>query len=252
VSEEHARASWVEQVMGRPVSLLARGAVAGPAVPAAVEAVFAELRRVDELLSPYREDSEVSRIARGERFRRHRDTREVAGLAERARELTGGLFDATRPDGRWDPSGLVKGWAVERAARHLDVVGVDWCLNAGGDVAVSSRSGAPFVVGIEDPADPSTLLATVPSSGLAVATSGTAARGRHLYDPRSGAAADELASVTVVGPSLTWADVLATAAFVAGQAALDLVARLPGYTALVVRRDGTTASSPGWPGTLLR
>jgi thiamine biosynthesis lipoprotein len=238
--------------MGLPVSLLARGAVTGPAVPAAAERVFAELRRVDALLSPYREDSEVSRIARGERFSRHPDTLEVAALAEQARELTDGLFDATRPDGSWDPSGLVKGWAVERAARHLDVAGVDWCLNAGGDVVVSCASGAPFRVGIEDPADPSLLVATVPSSGLAVATSGTAARGLHLYDPRSGAAAHELGSVTVVGPSLTWADVLATAAFVAGREALDVVARLSGYTGLVVRRDGTTAVSPGWPGTLLR
>ena len=238
--------------MGLPVSLLARGAVVGPALPDAVEAVFAELRRVDELLSPYREDSEVSRIARGEPVDRHPDTLEVAALAEQARELTGGLFDATRPDGTWDPSGIVKGWAVERAAQHLDVAGVDWCLNAGGDVAVVCSSGVPFVVGIEDPADPSTLVATVPSSGLAVATSGTAARGRHLYDPRSGAAADELGSVTVVGPSLTWADVLATAAFVAGRAALDVVTRLPGYTALVVARDGSSAVSPGWPGTLLR
>jgi thiamine biosynthesis lipoprotein len=249
---EPDRRSWVEQVMGLPVSVLARGHLAQPAVTTAVESVYAELRSVDALLSPYREDSEVSRIARGDVFERHPDTREVAALAEEARALTGGLFDATRPDGTWDPSGLVKGWAVERAARHLAVDGVDWCLNAGGDVVVVCPSGVPFVVGIEDPLDRTRLAATVPSTGAAVATSGTAARGEHLYDPRSGRAATGVASVTVVGPSLTWADVLATAAFVAGDGALSVVASRPAYTALVVAKDGRTTTSQGWPGTLLR
>ena len=237
--------------MGLPVSLLARGAVDGGDVDRAAASAFAALRDADLLLSPYREDSEVSRLARGDRFAPHPDTVEVRRLVDEARLRTGGLFDATRPDGTWDPSGLVKGWAVERAGRHLTGPAVDWCLNAGGDVLVLSRSGEPFVVGVEDPLDPSRLIASVPVGIGGVATSGTYARGRHLYDPRTGAAAEDVASVTVVGPSLMWADVLATAAFVAGEAALALVSGHPGYTALVVRTDGTSEASVAWPGTLL-
>jgi thiamine biosynthesis lipoprotein len=232
---------WVEQVMGLPVSLLARGE--RPDV--AVEAFYAELRWVDAVFSPYEEESEVSRVARGELALAdaHPLLQHVAQRCEQERERTGGLFDATRPDGRWDPSGFVKGWAVERASRLLPE-GPDWCVNAGGDVVVRSPSGEPFRVGVEDPRDPSRLVAVVPLRAGGLATSGTAARGEHLYDPRSGAAATALASLTVVAPTLEQADVLATAAFVDG--ALRLVVE-SGCEGLAVRADGAQARTPGFP-----
>jgi thiamine biosynthesis lipoprotein len=237
------RRSWVEQVMGMPVSLLARGHdLSG--VGRAVQQVYDELRWVDEVFSPYREDSEVSKVARGTLALAdaHPLVQEVARRCDEWREATGGLFDATRPDGRWDPSGLVKGWAVERAARHLGG-GLDWCLNAGGDVQVIAPSGEPFRVGIQDPFDDRRVAAVIACAGGGVATSGTAARGAHLYDPLTGAAATALASVTVVGPSLESADVLATAAFVGATTGL-----LPeGYAALTIDLDGTMSATPGWP-----
>jgi thiamine biosynthesis lipoprotein len=76
-----------------------------------------------------------------------------------------------------------------------------------------------------------------------VATSGTAHRGAHLVDPRSGDPVDEVLSVTVVGASLLWADALATAAFVLGRAGLDLIETVAGYEAVVVERDGFRATS---------
>jgi thiamine biosynthesis lipoprotein len=242
--------------MGLPVSVLARGAGAdGPSARGAVDLVFAELRRVDETFSPYRPDSAVSRLARGElRLADCTDeVREVSARCERARLRTGGLFDATRPDGSWDPSGLVKGWAVERAAQHLSGPGgapdgLDWCLNAGGDVIVLTPSGDPFVVGIQDPADPRAVAATVRCAGGAVATSGTAARGAHLYDPRTSApVVTRWLSVTVTGPSLETADVLATAAFVAADAWAATVAGIDGYEALAIAADGSLARTAGWP-----
>lgn len=238
--------------MGLPVSVLARGTDAG-SQDAAVRAVFAELVAVDAVFSPYRADSVVSRLARGELTLAGCDTQvqDVAARCLLARERTGGLFDAARPDRRWDPSGLVKGWAVERAARHLAAVpGVDWCLNAGGDVVVVSPSGEDFVVGIEDPSNPARLAAVAPCRGGGVATSGTAARGEHLYDPRTGAPAAGVASVTVVGPSLETADVLATAAFVAGARALEVVEAVPGYEALRIDLHGRLAGTTGWTGSV--
>jgi thiamine biosynthesis lipoprotein len=242
--------------MGLPVSVLARGAGADEPGPArAVARVYAELRRVDATFSPYRDDSAVSRLGRGE-LRLVDCTDEVRDVAERcsrARAWTGGLFDASRPDGSWDPSGLVKGWAVERAARHLaaagaEAPGVDWCLNAGGDVLVLAPTGEPFVIGIQDPTEPLLVAAAVPCAGGAVATSGTAARGAHLYDPRTGQpVVTTWLSVTVAGPSLETADVLATAAFVAADAWAATVAAVDGYEALAIAADGTLARTAGWP-----
>lgn len=238
--------------MGLPISVLARGDGAqSPEADRAVRAAFRELVDVDAVFSLYKPDSQVSRLGRGEIGwdECDHDVRDVAERCARATELTGGLFDATRPDGTWDPSGLVKGWAAERAARHLAEVPVDWCLNAGGDVLVLSPSGESFTVGIQDPRDVRRVAAAVPCSAGAVATSGTAARGAHLYDPRnSSPASSPWLSVTVLGPSLEMADVLATAAFVAGDGWQDVVVRVPGYAGLGIDAEGALRDTAGWPG----
>lgn len=230
--------------MGMPVSVLARGLAARSAQAAdAVAAALADLRGVDALFSTYRPQSEVSRLNRGEIALGDclSEVREVAVRCARARELTGGLFDADRPDGTWDPSGLVKGWAAERATRHLaGIGGLDWCLNVGGDVAVVSATGRPFGIGIQDPRDASLVAVSIACRQGGVATSGTAARGTHIYDPRTGAAAGgPWFSVTVLGASLETADVLATAAFVAGPRWADVIRTVPGYDGVAVAVDGT-------------
>lgn len=238
--------------MGLPVSVLARGEQAdSPRADSAVREVFAELVEADRVFSPYRSDSAVSLLARGELGWDDVNpvVREVAERCRRARDLTGGLFDAQLPDGGWDPSGLVKGWAVERAGERLrDVPDLDWCLNAGGDVLVLCSSDRPFTVGIQDPRDPRRVVTTVARSDGAVATSGTAARGAHLYDPRTGGPVQSRwLSVSVSGPSLEHADVLATAAFVAGEEWPAMLEALPGYEGLGVLADGNLHATPGWP-----
>jgi FAD:protein FMN transferase len=246
-----SRRSWVEQIMGLPVSVLARGEGAGSArADAAVRDVFAELVEADRVFSPYKTDSAVSRLGRGEVGWDDVDTvvREVADRCVRARDLTGGLFDADLPGGGWDPSGLVKGWAVELAGERLrDVADLDWCLNAGGDVLLVCPSDLPFTVGIQDPRDPGQVITSIARAGGAVATSGTAARGAHLYDPRTGGPVQtRWLSVSVSGPSLEYADVLATAAFVAGEEWSDVLAALPGYEGLGILADGNLFATAGW------
>ncbi|HZX06236.1 FAD:protein FMN transferase [Kribbella sp.] len=243
------RRSWVEQLMGMPISVLARGAYAESAeAEAAVKEMYADLGEVDRVFSPYKPDSDVSRLGRGEAGWDDvdPDVRDVAERCAAARELTGGLFDADLPGGGWDPSGLVKGWAVERAGDRLRAVdGVDWCLNAGGDVLVICPSAEPFTIGIQDPHDPGRVVASLARTRGAVATSGTAARGEHLYDPRTGrAAASRWLSVSVSGASLEYADVLATAAFVAGDDWPGVL--LPGYEGLGILADGNLQATPGW------
>jgi FAD:protein FMN transferase len=241
--------------MGLPVSVHVRGPAArGPEVAAAVRAALALLHRVDELFSTYRPDSEVWRIDRDELALNEASpwVRDVCVLADQARDDTGGLFDVRLPgpDGvrRFDPSGIVKGWAAARAAELVDALpGHDYCLNAAGDVVVGGRADGtrPWRVGIEWPGRPG-LLGFVECRTGAVATSGSAARGDHVLDPRTGTAPTALLSATVTGPSLIRADVLATAAFVRGDDAVEWVERFPGYRAMVVRRDRTVLQSEGF------
>lgn len=229
-----------------PISLLARGTSAHDKGQAA-ERVFAELRAVDARFSLYRDDSELSRLHRGDLRLAdcHEDVREVRELCRHWSAATDGLFDPVTPAGVWDPSGLVKGWAAERASRHLAAAGGDWCLNAGGDVVVITTSGEPFRIGIEDPRD-STAIRAVLRTRQSVATSGTTNRGEHVYDPRTGAAArTPWLSVSVTGPSLMAADVLATAGLVAGPRWGDL---LPGaYAGLAIDTDGVAHPHGAWP-----
>lgn len=241
--------------MGMPISIHLRGAgLADAAVATAVEAVFSDLRGVDAVFSTYRPDSDISRLNRRDvtLTECHPTVSEVVRLCEEARQRTGGAFDPNLPapgGGRWfDPSGLVKGWAAERAAAHLAHLDVDFCLNAGGDViARAGDASARWRVGIEDPEDLRRILGVVPVRSGAVATSGRAHRGHHIVDPRGGRPARELLAATVTGPSLMWADVFATATIVGGPAALEWFADLPGYEALVMTPTGEVFATPTFP-----
>lgn len=230
--------------MGTQASLHLRGrridSAAG--VEPAVAAVFGHLRAVDELFSTYRPDSQVSAFRRGElpHVEWHPWLTEVVALCDEARDRTDGYFDAWLPGG-FDPSGLVKGWATERATAHLTgLCGFDHYLNVGGDIAarVGVTTAPPWRVGVEDPADPTAFLAILELRTGAVATSGTAARGSHIVDPHTGTHPRGLLAVTVTGPTLLWADVFATAAFARGGADVAdwVAARAPGYEVAALAR----------------
>ena len=247
--------AWVEQIMGMPVSIHVRGVGArgaharGTEVADAVERVFADLRAADTMLSPWQADSQVSRLQRGELTLTDADplVREVHRLCETALERTDGWFDAWNavPDrpGVFDPTGLVKTWAVARAARHLRELavrtGIGYAVGAGGDVLTRpAADGAPWLIGIEDPRDRSVVLATLPAGDGGVATSGIAAKGAHILDPHTGERVVGVLSATVAGPSLMWADVFATAAVAMGPAAVEWVTSLHGTSGLLVLADG--------------
>jgi thiamine biosynthesis lipoprotein len=234
--------------MGTVVSFDLRGA--DPA-PGALERAIAWLHEVDARFSPYRPDSEVSRLAEGTLTEReaHPDVRAVLAMCEAARVDSGGAFDVRRwsADGRLDPSGLVKGWAVQRAADELDAAGArDFAIDAGGDVVARGEAevGRPWRVGIRHPRIVDRVAAVLSVSDLAVATSATYERGAHIRDPRSKRPAMGLQSLTVVGPSLTWADVYATTAFVMGLDGLAWVADHAGYGALAITADDRVIWTP--------
>src|SRR4051794_41324604 len=112
---------------------------AATGIEVAIEAAFDHLRHVDGRFSTYRSDSEVSRFNRGEIDARlcSAELREVLAMCETARSTSDGYFDIRghRSDGAIDPSGLVKGWAVEGASRILDAAGAsNYTINAAGDL----------------------------------------------------------------------------------------------------------------------
>ena len=240
----------VEQVMGMPISLALRGRHADDVrADAAWAAALASLREADAVFSTYRTGSVISRLDRGDLALADcpQEVAEVLAIAEQARVESDGAFDVHRPgeDGtvRLDPSGVVKGWAVQRAAAAFEALeDTDFCLSAGGDMVCRTREpeSPGWRIGIEDPHEPGRIVAVVPVRNGAVATSGTAHRGAHLEDPRTGAAPAALASVTVVGDDLTWVDIEATAAFVLGDAAAAWLAGRGGRTGLIVYADGRT------------
>jgi len=238
---------YVDHVMGMPVSLALRGRHTedGEARGAWAEAM-ATLHDVDRVFSTYRADSVVSRLQRRELTVEQcpPEVTQVLRLGEQARLGSDGAFDVRREVGGevvLDPSGVVKGWAAERAARPLrHLTDTDVCLSVGGDVVchVAGPDSPEWRIGIEDPHDPRRVLAVVPVRTGAVATSGLAHRGGHVTDARTGLVPTGIASVTVVCDDLTWADLDATAAFAQGPDALRWLRTRPGRTGVVVWTDG--------------
>jgi thiamine biosynthesis lipoprotein len=252
---------YVEHVMGMPISLALRGRHADTVRGRdAWGAVMVELAAVDQVFSTYRSDSIISRLNRGEVDLADSppEVAEVLDLGRQAAEASAGAFsivlptDPTDPGGgrRLDPSGVVKGWAADRASAHLAALDdTDFCLSAGGDIVCrAALDHEPWRIGIEDPHDPRRVIAVVPLHAGAVATSGAAHRGTHLVDARTGRAPEGVASVTVIGPSLTWADIDATAAYAQGAEAVAWLRHRPIHSALVVTSDGRAISVvPGSP-----
>ena len=235
----------VEHVMGTVVSLDVRG----PVPAGALERAVASLHEADRLFSTYRADSAVARLERGE-VELGDCPAEVAEVLAACRvwnAVSAGAFDAWA-SGRLDPSGLVKGWAVQRASDLLHAAGCTvTSVNGGGDVVVrGTREDRPWRTGVADPLRRGQLLAVVEGTDLAVATSGATERGGHVLDPRTGRAADGLAGVTVVAPELVQADVCATAATVLGADALSWLEAQPGVEALVVDPRGRVSVTSGW------
>ncbi|HEY9293328.1 MAG TPA: FAD:protein FMN transferase [Microlunatus sp.] len=241
----------VDHVMGMPISVALRGPDAATASgEEAWTAVMNELRAIDAVFSTYRADSVINRFSRGE-LRLHEcpvEVAEVLALGGRAASESDGAFSIWLPgsDGtvRLDPSGVVKGWAVERAARHLDALAsTDYCLSAGGDITcrVADPSRPAWLIGIEDPRQPNRIFSTVSVRRGAVATSAATHRGNHIVDARTGLIPIGVSSVTVIGPSLTAVDIDATAAYCQGLDAAAWLRGRPDHTGLVVWADGASS-----------
>ncbi|MFZ5815135.1 MAG: FAD:protein FMN transferase [Bacillota bacterium] len=156
-----------------------------------------------------------------------------------------------------DLGGLHKGLAVDQAAAALRAHGVTRGLvDAGGNMlALGLRAdGSPWRIGIQHPRRPDRVLAVIPLSDQAIATSGDyqqffeqgGKRYHHVLDPRTGEPASGVLSVTVLAPTAVEADLLSTALFVLGpERGMELVSRSPGVEALWVTGALELVATPG-------
>lgn len=234
----------VEACMGTVFSIDVRNPVVAESV---VDQCVRWLHWVDATFSTYRAASEISRLARGELTRASCSAavRAVLCRCDKLKRDTGGYFSA-HATGALDPSGYVKGWAIERVSHWLVSAGAsNHCVNGGGDVQCAGEAapGQPWRIAIAHPLEPGALAGIVEGAGVAVATSGSAERGHHIVDPHTGQAARALASLTVIGSRLAETDAYATAAFAMGAAAHDWIVTLPGHWAFAVTASGATWSA---------
>lgn len=237
--------SWL--IMGMPVNVVIEDESADKA---AFKMVRDHFRYVDAKYSPFKPDSEVSKINDGlPEAKWSPEMKKVLRLCEETKRRTRGYFDVWR-DGRLDPSGLVKGWAINNAAAKLRAAGFkNFYVEAGGDVQVSGLNGdgEPWSVGIRNPFNKAEVVKIVRVGHEGVATSGTYLRGQHIYDPhKHGSDIRDVASLTVIGPDIYEADRFATAAFAMGRHGIGFIESLPGFEAYMITADRQATLTGGF------
>lgn len=240
ISERPLR--FAEPAMGTVFSFDIRDRIT-PGIRAGLKAAVQWLHQVDAVYSTYRKDSDICRLARGEITLAdcHPTVPEVLAIGDFAYRDSDGAF-TLRPGGSFDPSGVVKGWAIERASMILREAGSrNHLINGGGDIQTFGTNGeGGWRVAVADPKDklkPLAVLEAISTEGFSVATSGTSQRGAHIVDGRSSngsLASSPWASITVVGSHLTEVDIAATTAFALGVDGLQWIEDRPHFAALGV------------------
>lgn len=235
--------------MGMPVSVeIIDSSVEGKIF----DEVFSYFDYVDEKFSTYKEESEISKINRKELDEKDwsADMREVFSLSEKTKKDTDGYFDIKIPEGKYDPSGLVKGWAIWNAAKIIGKAGFsNFCVEAGGDIQTSGNNeeGTPWRVGIRNPFNKKEIVKVIAASGEGVATSGIYERGAHIYNPKTGGKAPkDIASITVIGPNVYEADRFATAAFVMGADGINFIEGLKNFEGYMINDKGIATMTSGF------
>ena len=222
------------------------------AVNAAVDEVEEFFYQVDRDFSTYKEDSQVSRIRRGELSIEDASeyVQQVWALCEFSRELTLGAFDPWKVEGGFDPSGVVKGWAAEVGAQMLVEAGAEKVLiNASGDIVLrgGKPEAGPWNIGVASPDDVEKYVKFFDVVDGSVATSGDYEKGAHIVDPHTGLIAIGARSASVIGPDGAICDALATALMVDGVDAQKWIGRpeLVDYSFWTINRHDGTAWSYG-------
>lgn len=209
--------------------------------------VFAVFEQANEVFSPYLRTSELNKYLNSEVTKPSDEFIEVHNLCEQYKQRTDGWFDAYYA-GKYDPIGLVKAWAIQRAAHLLTELDINtFCINAGGDIYVTSDGEKRWTLALQHPIDSKQAMGSVRLYTGALATSGNYARGKHIIGKNGHSPQGDLASATVLGADIITADVLATCLFAMGpELAPKLMQQHHGYEYLLVDKGMRPHMSVGF------
>jgi thiamine biosynthesis lipoprotein len=234
--------------MGMPIVL---EIVDSSAIKNNFEKVFDYFSYVDEKFSTYKDTSEIIAINRGEIKEENwsDDMKEIFLLSEKMKKNTNGYFDIKRPDGSYDPSGVVKGWSIKNAAKILKEEGFkNFYIEAGGDIETYGKNSEsePWSIGIRNPFKRNEIVKVVYLENFSIATSGTYERGQHIYNPHKPGPITEISSISVIGSDICMADVYATAAFAMGLDGIYFIEKLPGFEGYMIDKNGKATETSGF------
>jgi thiamine biosynthesis lipoprotein len=224
--------------------------------PAATETdvndVYDYFAHIDEKFSTYQSTSEIEAINRGTLAiaDASEEMQLIFAMCEETKKETNGYFDIKTPVGDYDPSGLVKGWAIWNAAKLLEKKGFEnFYVDAGGDIQPHGHNadGGKWAVGIKNPFNQNENIKVLYVGNEGIATSGTYIRGLHIYNPQDGnAPVSDIVSLTVIGPNIHNADRFATAAFAMGAVGINFIEQLPGYEGYIINKNKVATMTTGF------
>ncbi|HEX8931700.1 MAG TPA: FAD:protein FMN transferase [Patescibacteria group bacterium] len=228
-------------IMGMPITI----EIIDPGVTEEnLQEIFNYFQYIDDKFSTYKSTSEISQINACLLLSKDfsQDMQTVLRLCEQTKKETSGYFDISH-NGKLDPSGLVKGWAIYQAANLLKKKGFsNFYVEAGGDIQVAGKNKdhGYWTIGIRNPFNREEIIKKLKVFDKGVATSGTYIRGQHVYNPKvKDAKLEEVVSLTVIGPNIYEADRFATAAFAMGKRGIHLIEKLPEFAGYLVDKEGT-------------
>ncbi|MFA6608442.1 MAG: FAD:protein FMN transferase [Candidatus Paceibacterota bacterium] len=237
-------------IMGMPVTL---DVVDKKINQEILDEVFEYFNYVDEKFSTYKDTSEISAINRGEinADGYSEDMKIIFDLSEETKKVTSGYFDIHKKDGSYDTSGMVKGWAIFNAAKILTNRGLEnFYVEVAGDIQVSGHNsqGESWKIGIQNPFNKKQeSVKTLHIQNGGVATSGTYVRGDHIYNPKNNdSTANDIVSMTVIGPNIYEADRFATASFAMGKEGIHFIESLEGFEGYMIDEKGIATMTSGF------
>jgi len=215
-----------------------------------INEVFAYFHYIDSKFSTYKKNSEISQINRREIREKDfsLDMKKIIALCEQTKKETNGFFDINN-NGFLDPSGIVKGYAINQGANILKNKGYkNIYVEIAGDIQVygKDQNGQSWKIGIQNPFHLNEIVKVVNLSNKGIATSGTYLRGNHIYNPKSKIKNEDFVSVSIIGPNVYEADRFATAIFAMGEKGPKFMTTLNGFEAFFIRKDKQAIYTQGF------
>lgn len=214
-----------------------------------INEVFSYFKKIDKKFSTYKKSSEIEKINSGylKKSQYSLEMKKILNLSEKTKKETNGYFDIKIKD-KLDPSGIVKGYAISNACKMLSEKGYkNFYVEIGGDIEVRGKNnGQKWKIGIENPFKRREIVKIINLSNFGIATSGTYIRGKHIFNPVEKKVADDVASITVVGPNVYEADRFATAAFAMGKEGIKFIESLYGFEGYLITKDKRAILTSGF------